>query len=80
MSIVTLGVQVCLYCSDVGLRALFTHSCRVSPWSEGSDDGFIYTALGPAIISKIITNSQNVLHGANVVLCPLRVQIKQNSL
>ena len=78
MSIVTLGV--CLYCSDVSLRALFTHSCRVSPWSEGSDDDFIYTALGPAIISKIITNSQNVLHGANVVLCPLRVQIKQNSL
>ena len=36
--------------------ALFTHSCRVSPRSEGSDDGFIYTALRPPIISKIITN------------------------
>ena len=65
MSIVTPGV--CLYCSDVSLCALFTHSCRVSPRSEGSDDGFIYTARGPAIISKIITNSQNVLHGASAV-------------
>ena len=53
--------------------ALFTHSCRVSPRSEGSDDGFIYTALRPPIISKIITNFENIFQFADVrrfLLCP----------
>ena len=73
---------VCLYCSDVSLRALFTHSCRVSLRSEGSDDGFIYTALasGPAIISEIITNFENrtlsgqALRACNFFWCPLRLK------
>ena len=66
--------------------ALFTHSCRVSPRSEGSDDGFIYTALGPPIISKIITNFENVFQFADVrsflwcPTCPNLAQIHCNLL
>ena len=63
MSIVTPSVFVLFRCESA---ALFTHSCRVSPRSEGSDDGFIYTALRPPIISKIITNFENVF---NLPMC-----------